>query len=234
MTSMESKIKPIMDKYGIPYNIWSAIMQQESSGNPTSKQITSREYSVGLFQINKMAHPEYSGLDLENPLINAEIAARDFIAPGYATAKTITQDTKQQALITYSGLKNPEKTSGITSSDYISGGIKPQWTQSLKDSFTKIFNTKSLTPEQLEKLRGISESLPITGTKPNTSLEFEMKDLEGGITGQPQDYSSIELKGFQPWVKTVVIFIVIIIMVIISFQILKNNGMDVVKKITKE
>lgn len=48
-----------------------AIAMAESGGVPGAIVRSSREYSVGLWQINTKAHPEYSVNDLKDPLHNA-------------------------------------------------------------------------------------------------------------------------------------------------------------------
>jgi Lysozyme like domain len=57
-----------------------AIALAESSGNPAA--IGDNGNSVGLFQINLPAHPEYSGIDLTDPQANADAAYNIFEAAG--------------------------------------------------------------------------------------------------------------------------------------------------------
>lgn len=112
----DSMVKQIMDKYGIPYYVWWPIMQAESGGNPQARAVTDREDSRGLFQINLPVHPQYTGLDLFDPAVNAEIAARDFLAPAYAQAKQkYPDDPVAQTLYVHKY------------------GIKPQWTAALAE-----------------------------------------------------------------------------------------------------
>lgn len=122
----------VAKKYGIPDYIWKPILYTESSGNPNSVAQTSSEYSVGLFQVNVLAHPQYRVEDLKNPAYNAEVAMRDFIKPAYdyLTAKGVT-DQKQLANAVYSGI---DPTTGkYYPSQY--GGIRPAWTPQTQNVF---------------------------------------------------------------------------------------------------
>ena len=51
-----------------------AIAMAESSGDPLARNVTAREASYGLWQINVRAHPEYDPLALADPLTNAQAA----------------------------------------------------------------------------------------------------------------------------------------------------------------
>jgi len=117
--------------YGIPKYIWLPIAMNESGLNPKAHALTSREDSRGLFQINVNAHPQFKNNSLYNPTVNAKIAAAYFLAPAYKAAKKITSDPKKQALIVYSGLKNPDN----PKEGYVSGGIRPQWTTATRNRF---------------------------------------------------------------------------------------------------
>jgi hypothetical protein len=55
-------------------NLAAAVALAESGGNPEAVNATSREYSVGLWQINRKAHPQYSEETLRNPTENARAA----------------------------------------------------------------------------------------------------------------------------------------------------------------
>jgi len=103
------EVEKVFEKYGIPKHVWYPIMIAESGGNPKARNVTPKEESVGLFQINLKAHPEYRHLDLTDPVINAEIAARDFIAPKWKVAKAIP-DPGSQAIYVWRW------------------GIRPNWT----------------------------------------------------------------------------------------------------------
>lgn len=69
-------VADVMASYGIPEWIWQPIMQLESGGNVSAIADTAKEYSVGLFQINLKAHPEFAGFDLTDPRQNATAIAR--------------------------------------------------------------------------------------------------------------------------------------------------------------
>lgn len=66
-----NQVAPLMEAAGIPEYIWAPIMELESSGNPFALADTPKEYSIGLFQINTKAHPEYAGYNLNDPRENA-------------------------------------------------------------------------------------------------------------------------------------------------------------------
>lgn len=140
MPDVKTQIKSVMDKYGIPEKIWLPIAVAESSLNKDSTAITPTEFSKGIFQINVKAHPQYSYYDLYDPTVNAEIAAKDFILPAYNYAKSVTSDEKKQALIIYSGLKDPDN---IKAGYIPEGGIRPLWTPSKKEWFSNLFDTSS-------------------------------------------------------------------------------------------
>lgn len=99
------EVEKVFQKYNIPKHIWYPIMLEESGGNPAARNISAKEESVGLFQINLKAHPEYRKLDLTDPVTNAEIAARDFIAPAWKWAKAIPDPGLQAQSVWKSGIK---------------------------------------------------------------------------------------------------------------------------------
>lgn len=51
-----------------------AIAMAESGGDPFARNLTAREQSYGLWQVNVLAHPEYHPLELGDPLTNAQAA----------------------------------------------------------------------------------------------------------------------------------------------------------------
>lgn len=62
---------------GWPENLvvtMAAIGLAESSGNPNAVNWTSREHSVGLWQINLNAHPQYTDAQMRDPVQNARAA----------------------------------------------------------------------------------------------------------------------------------------------------------------
>src|SRR5659263_47460 len=130
------KITPVFEAKGIPSWLWMPIAARESGFNPGSTANNSSELSKGLFQINVKAHPQYAATDLYDPVTNATIARDVFIGPAYEIAKTITSDPRKQALIVYSGLKNPESLDTGAKPVYIKdGGIRPKWTTETRDAF---------------------------------------------------------------------------------------------------
>lgn len=116
---MLESIKQVFTSYGVPEYVWYPIMQKESGGNPQAHS-PGNEDSRGLFQINLGAHPEYKNLNLYDPVVNATVAARDFIAPAYAQA--IDKGLTNQQDITAYVWKN---------------GIRPYWTEEKNQGIRK-------------------------------------------------------------------------------------------------
>lgn len=116
---MLESLKQVFASYGVPDYVWYPIMQKESGGNPNAHS-PGNEDSRGLFQINLGAHPEYKSLNLYDPVVNATVAARDFIAPAYAQA--IDKGLTNQQDITAYVWKN---------------GIRPYWTEEKNQGIRK-------------------------------------------------------------------------------------------------
>jgi len=135
------KIDDIFAGFGVPRYIWEPIMQQESSGDPRAHANTKKEDSRGLFQINIKANPKYKDKDLFDPLVNAEIAARDFIAPAYKQAMG-------------EGILDPAK-SALYTWRY---GIRPNW-----ESVQESGKDKALASHANQIFYGASTSEPPSG-----------------------------------------------------------------------
>lgn len=101
-------VRKVMDAWGIPEYIWKPIMTLESGGNP--KAYNPRETATGLFQIRHDVHTQYAGLDLLDPVVNAQVAARDFLVPAWRRAREIFSDPGQQAAFVWRE------------------GLRPKWT----------------------------------------------------------------------------------------------------------
>lgn len=83
--SMLQSVKNVFDSAGVPAEVWYPIMVAESGGNPAA--IGDNGQSIGLFQLNLSG--QGSGFDptmLQNPILNAQIAARA-IAPAFQAVK---------------------------------------------------------------------------------------------------------------------------------------------------
>jgi hypothetical protein len=197
-----------MDDYDIPEYIWKPIMLTESNGNPYTSVANANEVSKGLFQINVKAHPQYADLDLFDPVVNAGIAARNFILPAYLQAKRITSDKKQQALISYSGLKNPDN----PSEGYLSGnaGIRPSWTDNTKNRFLKNYASTA-----------------------DTDISPPSPALQEKLT-QQEINDKIKLSTTQSIAKFFIIIGIIIVMVFAVFQLITSNSLtDSIKLLGK-
>jgi len=77
MILTESEVKSYLSNAGfkgVALNYATQICYCESGYNTNALNLTSREDSRGLMQINVIAHPEYSNLDLFNPGTNCMVA----------------------------------------------------------------------------------------------------------------------------------------------------------------
>lgn len=219
-------IKSVMDGYGIPEYIWLPIAKNESGLNPYALASTSKEISKGIFQINVKAHPQYAQTDLFDPAVNAKIAAEQFILPAYQYAAKATTDPKTQALIVYSGLKDPY---AGTSGGYIPGGagIRPAWTEATMNRFLGFY-------ESTQTGKG-GAGVSFDGSK-STIGSNGMGG--GGMTfGGPfrpiTEYikGSGTLTGWQPVAKFFIIIGLIIVALVAVFSLFKDTAP--VKIITK-
>ena len=72
---MSSNVFNVLKKYGeryhLPVYIWYPIVMTESQGNPRASNRTSKEYSIGCFQVNTYAHKDVSASKLKNASYNA-------------------------------------------------------------------------------------------------------------------------------------------------------------------
>lgn len=132
------KIGALAQKYNIPFSIWRPIVENESGGVANAVASTSKEYSVGLFQINTLAHPQYAVADLLDPIKNTEIAFRDFIRPALDYVEETYPDItpKKKAELVYFGA-DPD-TGKYFPSRY--GGIRPALTTRNINVFRGLFD----------------------------------------------------------------------------------------------
>lgn len=111
------KIKEVMDRYNIPSWIWQPIAELESGFNPLATNITDREYSLGIFQINVAAHPEFASYNLYDPAENAEAIAKLWSSRGVIEqAKALPTDQQAAYVWRY--------------------GSRPAWTPDLETKIT--------------------------------------------------------------------------------------------------
>lgn len=96
------QVTEVMDRHGIPRYIWLPILRRESGLNPTAWNQVGKD-SRGLFQINIRNHPKLAGLNLFDPLINAETAAREFLVPAWARARNLTDPADQVEYVWHHG-----------------------------------------------------------------------------------------------------------------------------------
>ena len=116
-TGVYYSIKNVMDKYDIPSWIWQPIAELESGFNPLATNITDREYSLGIFQINVAAHPEFASYNLYDPAENAEAIAKLWSSRGVIEqAKALPTDQQAAYVWRY--------------------GSRPAWTPELESKVT--------------------------------------------------------------------------------------------------
>lgn len=75
--------------------VMAAIALQQSSGNPAAGYVTSKESSHGLWQINTdpNANPEFAGLDLQDPRVNARAAVQLYKKDGFGPWQWVPQNS---------------------------------------------------------------------------------------------------------------------------------------------
>lgn len=154
-------ITGIFEQAGIPTYVWLPIARQESGLDPNSHN-TSGEDSRGLFQINLNAHPEYATYDLFDPVVNATIAARDFIGPAWADARSLFSDPGEQAAYVWRY------------------GIRPDWPGVVARGADQALMTDA---RQIAAGQGWGERPPAPGYTPGPNdWTFPLKNpFEGGL-----------------------------------------------------
>lgn len=233
------KIKPVFDAGGIPAWLWMPIAARESGFSSTATANTASEYSKGLFQINVKAHPQYATTDLYDPIVNATIARDIFIKPAYEIAKTITSDPRQQALIVYSGLKNPESLDTGAKKIYIAdGGIRPKWTVETRDAFLKYYDQyapiTSLSMKSSDPANIVVPLAPVEGQGAFSMGTAGGSGGAGGIGMTPEGMEGIAAmpSAAQKWGKVGIIVLIIVVMAISVFLMIgKNPVMAIVQKV---
>lgn len=137
-------IQSVFKQSGVPEYVWYPIGQMESGWNIDSNA-TSGEDSRGVFQINSAVHPQYDGLDLFDPVVNAAIAARDFIVPAYQKA-------------TAQGITDP----GAVTEYVWKNGIKPNWSLVQSRGWDKDIRNLSTNVAKSGFPESVSGNLPVT------------------------------------------------------------------------
>ena len=168
----ETQVSKIFSEFGVPERLWRSIMLTESGGNPQALNPRG-ELSKGLFQINLFAHPDLAQYDLFNPVVNAQIAARRFIAPALQQAQQITDDPRRQAEIVYSGLVNPDDRRG----GWLRGGvgIRPRWTDATRERFLGHYDQLAGLPQLEGDLQPMEEGFPNIENEPLQTLAFSQQ-----------------------------------------------------------
>ena len=230
------KIAPVFEAKGVPAWLWMPIAARESGFNTGATANTSSEYSKGLFQINVKAHPQYINTDLYDPVVNATIARDVFIAPAYEIAKSITSDPKKQALIVYSGLKNPESLDTGEKAVYIKdGGIRPKWTTETRDAFLKYYDQYAgvQIPNVGDSGGGVALA-PVEGQGAFSMGTAGGSGGSGAISMTPEGMEAIAAmpSAAQKWGKVGIILLIIVVMAVAVFIMIgKNPVMAIVQKV---
>jgi hypothetical protein len=221
------KIGPVFAEKGVPAWLWLPIAARESGFNSTATANTSSELSKGIFQINLKAHPEYTATDLYDPVTNATIARDVFIKPAYDIAKTLTNDPRKQALIVYSGLKNPESLDTGENPVYIlDGGIRPKWTRETRDAFLKYYDQYSGTPVTISIPSsplgsGIQPLLaPVEGQGAFTAQGGTGGAGAIGMTAEGVQGVTEGLSGSQKWAKVGITGGIVLVMLVAGFMMI--------------
>ncbi len=192
MADILTTVRDVMERWNIPEWVWKPIAWQESRLNPAAEAITAREHSIGLFQINVKAHPEYAGIDLKDPRINAEIAARHFIAPAWEKVKTWSDPGHQALFVWQTGIR-PSSEAILTKGTELMEMAreiapplqKPEeptrvptqeqtWWQRLWGSYVERI-------QKIDEEKGITWESPPAAQEP--SLAWYERLLAGGLTG---------------------------------------------------
>jgi len=241
------KIGPVFAEKGVPAWLWLPIAARESGFNPTATANTSSELSKGIFQINLKAHPQYSATDLYDPVTNATIARDVFIKPAYDIAQTITKDPRKQALIVYSGLRNPESLDTGEKPVYIKdGGIRPKWTRETRDAFLKYYDqyspasggtisddgyTLTLGPDDPSTPRLVPPVAPVVGQGEYTAVGGPGGSGAIGMTAEGVAAVTSGLSGSQKWARIGIIAGIVLVMLIAAFLMIgKNQVMAILPK----
>lgn len=181
-TDIYIAVKKVADKYGLPMEVVYPIIMSESSGNPNSQTVTSREDSRGLFQVNTFAHPDADKSKLFDPTYNAEYQIPKLV-PWYK--KAVAQ-----------GL------TGVDVVHYVERyGQRPQWTETVKNNLTKYYNLFTKVSGEVAEESGKTPSTP----SPNTGGNI------GGIGNSLTPTSFLEKLGTNIRYYAVVITIFLLI-----------------------
>lgn len=225
-------VRSVMNPFGIPEHVWLPIMSLESEGNPQARNLTMAEDSRGLFQINVRANPQYAGMDLYNPVINARIAAVDFILPAYRQVAGISNPGEQASYVWREGIRpewTVEKdwkirslasaiTAPIPSTAPAGGGavvhpwVKPWMPQIMQDYLNWLYRRQIDTYNQVPNV-------------PGTRFNPETKKVESDPGYKPYyEKAADALKGLMPdWTYAAAIGVVLFVAIIALIVALKGD-----------
>lgn len=197
-------VSEVMKEYGIPDYIWGPIAQLESSWNRYAVASTDKEHSIGLFQINIKAHPEYAHLDLTDPAQNARAIADLWTKRG-VIEKALALPTYDQAAYVW---------------QY---GSRPAWSSShderIRQESLKYILQGSLYGGDYFTLPDLSGSPPASG-------------FPGGVSGP--GFEQIKLSLGERFARAGAWVLVIVVMIIAALQLFPVGGipyLDQLKKI---
>lgn len=182
-TEMKNLIIRIASEEGVDPSIMLAIAEQESGFNPNARNKSKVEDSVGMFQINTKAHPDYKGGF--NPEANARYAAKLF--KGLLAA---TNGDLAQAIAAYNG--------GM-------GGRKSKQAQGYSSSVRNKMSKYSTISQNAEKIATNINDIPnikigsrageTTGAAANLPTDAITVDVpQAAIMGNPYQYTPDEYR----------------------------------------
>lgn len=182
-TEMKNLIIRVASEEGVDPSILLAIAEQESGFNPNARNKSKVEDSVGMFQINTKAHPDYKGGF--NPEANARYAAKLFKGLLAATNGDLTQ-----AIAAYNG--------GM-------GGRKSKQAQGYSKSVQGKMNKYATVSQNAERIATNINNIPnikigsrageTTGAAANLPTDAITVDVpQAAIMGNPYQYTPDEYR----------------------------------------
>lgn len=76
-STLPALIEHYAEQYDVSPRVMTAIVQCESGGDPNAKNITKREHSLGLVQINLFAHASVSEKEAFDPFFSLDFLAKN-------------------------------------------------------------------------------------------------------------------------------------------------------------
>jgi hypothetical protein len=155
--NIEKILTDVGNEYNLPRSVWFPIVMYESGGNPLAQQVTDKEDSRGLFQVNTMAHPDANSMKLFDPEYNARYQMPEL------------------SRVYEKGLN--EGLTGVELTKYVARyGQRPQWTETVSSNIDKFYllsgaDADATTPDAMQV--GFWDNLnPLEGFQPAQSFTY--------------------------------------------------------------